>query len=403
MLKVELKRILKTRSTWWLFGIAFVLCIFMAVLTVNYASCTYLDESGNEQVLRGADAIAAKRALYEPVEGEMSSEKIEEAISLLRALTEEYGEVIPGPIYFEKIIPLAPVLNAVQNTYSMWAGEISPERAAAFYDERRILLLEILEKKYPDEPQILSHVEESLANTEEPFIYTYGIGDSDALEFLTTCALLLTLICVVLTAPIFSSDYASGSDDILRCTKRGRNNLALTKLGSALLISLCIFLLCVGGFLIITYSAYGHDITSAEWMGMRWNPNSLTAMGCLGTIFMSSLLSFLAMTCFALFLSSKLKNSLTVLAIAAAVVMIPTFMSITGIGWNVMNWAKCCLPSGGLGLGSNIFYALFFNLDFLWIGDFVTWSPYVMLVAAAVQIPIWFGLTVRSYNKHEAA
>jgi hypothetical protein len=43
------------------------------------------------------------------------------------------------------------------------------------------------------------------------------------------------------------------------------------------------------------------------------------------------------------------------------------------------------------------------GLRFLWIGDFVTWSPYVMIVAAAVQIPIWFGLAVRAYNKHEAA
>ena len=40
------------------------------------------------------------------------------------------------------------------------------------------------------------------------------------------------------------------------------------------------------------------------------------------------------------------------------------------------------------------------GLRFLWIGDFVTWSPYVMLAAAAVQIPIWFTLTVRAYRRH---
>ena len=39
------------------------------------------------------------------------------------------------------------------------------------------------------------------------------------------------------------------------------------------------------------------------------------------------------------------------------------------------------------------------GLRFLWIGDFVTWSPYVMLAAAAVQIPIWFTLTVRAYRR----
>lgn len=38
MLEVELKRILKTRSTWWLFVIAFVLCLFFGSYAVyrNY-------------------------------------------------------------------------------------------------------------------------------------------------------------------------------------------------------------------------------------------------------------------------------------------------------------------------------------------------------------------------------
>ncbi len=40
------------------------------------------------------------------------------------------------------------------------------------------------------------------------------------------------------------------------------------------------------------------------------------------------------------------------------------------------------------------------GLRFLWIGDFVIWSPYVLLIAAAAQIPVWFGLTVRTYCRH---
>ena len=39
------------------------------------------------------------------------------------------------------------------------------------------------------------------------------------------------------------------------------------------------------------------------------------------------------------------------------------------------------------------------GLRFLWLGDFVTWSPYVLLAAAVLQIPIWFVLTVRAYNR----
>lgn len=106
-------------------------------------------------------------------------------------------------------------------------------------------------------------------------------------------------------------------------------------------------------------------------------------------------------------MSSRFKSPLGALALAAAVALIPTvirmFMAGGSFGrgfaaaeGNALNWLRICLPSGGVSLTGAMLDELT-GLRFLWIGDLVTWSPYVLLIAAAAQLPVWFGLTVRAY------
>ena len=78
--------------------------------------------------------------------------------------------------------------------------------------------------------------------------------------------------------------------------------------------------------------------------------------------------------------------------------------AIDGVGGaegNIINWIRFCLPSGGLTMVGSMLDELV-SLHFLWLGDWVIWSSYLLLAAAAVQIPIWLGLSVRFYRKHEA-
>ena len=178
-----------------------------------------------------------------------------------------------------------------------------------------------------------------------------------------------------------------------------KQRLAAAKMGSALLIDLCVFALCFGSFLAVMYFAFGFDdITSGELLQVAFNPQGLDAMGVLGWIVLSSLLAFLAVNAFTLFVSSRLRSSLGVVAISAAVALIPTiirmFMAGGSFGHgfaaaegNLLNWLRLCLPSGGVSLTGAMMDELT-GLRFLWIGDFVTWSPYVMLTATAVQIPL---------------
>ena len=419
MLRVELKRILKTRSTWRLAAIALAICLASAFSTVRQV-VKYIDH-GDEptEIVRGVAVYEENRERYSVIRGEVTPELFASAVALHHELLARYGTDydIPPDISSSVLGPYSPVFTWIYYAFSdefgaaLTSADISPERAQNYYQERLDTLERTLNEKYEQTPQVVEYAMSRLSAESGNFYYSYGISSTNAFSSLGLCALLVTLICVVITAPIFSSDYASGADDILHCTRHGRGRLAAAKMGSALLIDLGVFALCFGPFLAVMYFAFGFDdITSAELLQVALNPQGLDAMGVLGWIALSSLLAFLAVNAFTLFVSSRLRSSLGVVAISAAVALIPTiirmFMAGGSFGHgfaaaegNLLNWLRLCLPSGGVSLTGAMMDELT-GLRFLWIGDFVTWSPYVMLTATAVQIPIWFALTVRAYRRH---
>ena len=410
MLRAELKRVLKTRSTWWLFAIAFMLCLFFALWAVRLSVFYSYDENGQHQTVRGVEAYELNRERYSVIEGEITPELFAEAVEIKHRINEQFGDdySVPPKISSQVLGPYSPVYTWINRAFTDENGtrftpdDLSPEQAMGFYGKRLLTLERQLIKKYEQQPQVVDY---AMSQTEpgESFNYSYGIGSTRSFEHLGMCAFLVTLICTVITAPIFASDYASGADDILRCTKRGRKYLALAKLGAAVIISLGTFVLCVGAFLAVVYLAFGSDdITSAELLNIAWNPSKLTAMGCMGLILLVSILAFLSMISFTLFLSARLASPVAVLAGAVAVALIPTVILLLSADGNVLNWLRFCLPSGGV-LPSGAMLNELGGLRFLWAGDFVAWSPYVILTAAAVQTPIWLGLAVRSYDRHQAA
>lgn len=95
-------------------------------------------------------------------------------------------------------------------------------------------------------------------------------------------------------------------------------------------------------------------------------------------------------------LSAKCKNALSVLLISMAVILIP-ILFYTALG---VNWISAVLPSAGVGLQNNFLYQLI-NFDYLHIGGMSFWTPYVILISAAVETPVFLFLAVRSYCKHQ--
>ena len=113
----------------------------------------------------------------------------------------------------------------------------------------------------------------------------------------------------------------------------------------------------------------------------------------------AGLLSVLASMSCTMFLSAKCKDSVTALLLSIVVLLLPA-ISYIAIGGST--WISTILPSAGIGMQNNYLYQLI-NFNFLHVGDLSLWTPHVILVSAAIEIPVFLLLAVRSYCKHRIA
>lgn len=94
----------------------------------------------------------------------------------------------------------------------------------------------------PDCPVAQGKAVKMYRNVENP-LEVYPGMNSTVLDYQNIMGFLVLLFCVVIAAPVFSADYQSGADDILRCTRYGRVTLGIAKLFAALLISTAAFVI----------------------------------------------------------------------------------------------------------------------------------------------------------------
>ena len=87
---------------------------------------------------------------------------------------------------------------------------------------------------------------------------------------------------------------------------------------------------------------------------------------------------------------------MTVLLISIVVLFLPIF----AYGALGDTWIGEVLPSAGIGMKNNFLYQLC-DFHFLHAGEMSFWTPYVILASAAVEIPLFLFLEVRSYCKHQ--
>ena len=92
-----------------------------------------------------------------------------------------------------------------------------------------------------------------------PFVFYPGYN-TNAYDYQMLLIFLVVLFCTVIAAPVFSAEYQTQADDILRCTKYGKARLAVIKLLSALFITSAAFLCCAALYLVLSNSFYGWDM-----------------------------------------------------------------------------------------------------------------------------------------------
>lgn len=411
LFRLEVKRVLKSRRTMILLAVALVMSAVMAYLPVSFESINRPNPDGSSTELDGIAAIEFKRELYSAVNGEVTPEKVSEALKTYQHLVNEYGPVegdsFPLSVNIEQIVPIRPLLRALPELYAdpltgIGADlmDIDPEDVAQNYYQRcSSHLADVMYNEQQNYPTAQQQALEQYEEVDTPF-YLYAGLSRDAFDYIEFYILILAFLCVAIASPVFSGEYQTGSDQILRCTKHGRTRLAVTKIAASCAIFIVSFAVGMTLHLLVCNLSFGTDClkSSIQMLFSIINLPNINLGQLQIIIVLAGLLSIMACVSFTFFLSARCKDSLTVLLISIAVVLIP-FFAYAALD---VNWISAILPSAGIGMQNNFLYQLI-NFNYLHIGSMSFWTPYIILITAAVEIPVFVLLTIQSYCKHRVA
>lgn len=219
------------------------------------------------------------------------------------------------------------------------------------------------------------------------------------MEYQNFLAYLILLLCTVIAAPVFTSDYQTGADDIYRCTKYGNAKFGWIKILSAFIICGTAYLLSAIVYLLVSNSLWGWECTKSS-MQMLFSIVSLPDMD-IGQmqvfIALSGLLGLLAATSLTLFLSSRLKNMAACLFASLLFCILPVIVYMA-LPEEIATRIYSILPASAVSIQTSILYAAA-DFDFWNIGSLSVWLPHAMLGVYVVEIPLFAVLAVHSYVK----
>nr|WP_295975066.1 ABC transporter permease [uncultured Bacillus sp.] len=409
---LEMKRVLKSRRAMILLLVALVISAIMAYLPVTFETINYQEKNGRVIMLNGMDAITYKKSIRSVHNGEVTPEKLKAALETYQSTVAPYegididSEDFPLDVYTEMISPIRPLLGKLPEAFAapetgIGANltDISLNEADRFYEQSVQHLKDVMQIEQKEYPSAQEQSLKKYTEVKTPF-QLYGGYSKDAFDYIELFIFVLVIICVFIAVPTFSNEYQTGSDSILRCTKHGRSRLAITKVAVAFTIFVVTFIVCIFLHLLISNLAFGPECIKTS-LQMLFSVVSLPALnlGQLQVVLaIGGLLSLLATISFTLFLSAKCKDSLSAILIAFVSCLLP-ILAYTALG---ANWISSILPSSGVGMQNNLLYQLV-NFHYLHIGQISLWTPYVIVAAALVEIPVFLLLAVRAYCKHQVS
>ena len=398
---LEMKRLIRTKSVWILMMAMVVLAAVMAYVPVTFIRA-YKTDAGNVQAVTGVQAVKISKETRKDMEGEVTEEKIRQAIRVLNEMYQEYGssfmEEVSADVYAEKIYPIMPVLNVIEqvlvpdgkNLYNMETFDVKEEDAATIYEKYREEIQGLSQN-----PELVKEMQKISGSVKTPFTYESGMT-LETVDYYTIYLFLVMFAFIVIASPVYAAEYQTGADDVIRCTKNGRVRIAVTKILVTFTLAVATFVASSLTFVAVLYILYGGSgFGTSIQMGYVFYLPALTIGSMLKLQIAGGVLFTLATVSFVLFLSSKCKNVQTALISAFGIAILPMILNMAGNN-NVLNIMRCILPTGGFGLINGLQSELMARNFALVAGHYI-WLPYILLVAAAVAVPAFVGLTIVSY------
>ena len=407
--KQELKRLFHTKRIIVIFIFAVVMSALLAILPSEFSDANYLDEEGNTIQLHGIEAIKFIEEKSYAGNGKVTAEQLKEALQKYQDLYREYGKDplkgnLPLDIYWEEVAPIRPLLRMITTAYGTNEREadlvsLKPSDMESFYKVCETRLEDAMKSDdILDDPEYIGKAQAIYRKVEQPFVVSHGYT-RDALDYVSITILLLVLLSVVMTAPVFAERYESGEDSVIRCTVFGKGKLVRTTILATLTVSSLMYLVGIGLHLFISDMIFGID-TLKESVQVLYTVYSLPPLNLLGLQIVLALTGWIcciATVVMATSISAIMRETSTAMVISIVIVFLPTFIYM-GIG--SVNWLLAILPSASVGLSNNMLYSLV-DLRFLRMGGTILWYPVVLVISDIIETAAFGIIAHFAYIRHQ--
>ena len=202
---LEIKRILKSRRTLILLSAAMLLSVLMAYLPISFEGINRPNEDGTVTELDGLAAIEYKRDLYAATHGEVTAEKVKQALITYQSCVNQYGPVeedeFPLEVYIEKIVPILPLLNGISEAFADpttgigadWMDIDPNEVEQHYYEKCAEHLNDVMKNEQKNHLSAQQKASEKYAKVDKPFQLYAGMS-KDAFDYIELYILFLLII-----------------------------------------------------------------------------------------------------------------------------------------------------------------------------------------------------------------
>ncbi len=200
-------------------------------------------------------------------------------------------------------------------------------------------------------------------------------------------------ICICL-ASVFAGEYQNGTDKILLTTKYGKSKGVTAKIIASYIFATLVFtiyLIFAIGTIFLMFGTDGGNLPIQ--LSNILSPYALTFFQSLLYNIVISYTVLFGMVGLTLFLSSKLKNPMTVLVIDIAIIMLPVFLSIKS-AFGILNKILFLMPY-------NAIYSNFSQMVSYKLGNIVIDLPMMTIITYIFMMVIALICAKKTYSKHQ--
>ncbi|MDR2043691.1 MAG: hypothetical protein LBQ15_04860 [Clostridium sp.] len=265
LLGLEIRHILKMRSTLATFAILCLAAIGVAVISSYGETAFRLKQDGTGERLSG---IAAQKEIrMADTEGVLSEERLLEVFRKQRPLFDRYGLYPPEEVFVKEVFPDNRILRILSSVYRKedgsydpaFLGKLTEADILDFYERRGEMIRKHYAGSYGEGSVVYEKVMREESRVSTPFPYYTFSGWPNALQNLGALLGILVFLSALLLTAQFSGNYQNGADAIYRTTRYGRRELALARFLAAALVSCLCYVLLISLYTGLSVAFFGKN------------------------------------------------------------------------------------------------------------------------------------------------